>query len=396
MLPFPRMMVYGNIAPEPSKILNIKANYQHMGLLYRNGHLYLRGTGSNYKLGTGSTTNMYNGWIQCPYSVSDFWLSSYGTMIRSTDNKIYVCGAQSFYNTGTSNYTTWTDISSSFSTIDISTIKNVSFTALNLSTGSTLVLLSSGLLYGLGTNSYNVMGAGSGTSVLRLLDTEVSSIYSSGIQASFGYIKDGVYYRSGLDTNSMSGNNSKALTTFQAVDITGKVVDAMLLRDSTKLLVQDGSEYKVYIAGTNTAYLFGTGDTNTSTIYGTFTLSELSGLILNSMSFRSVNNYYISAVSTNNGIYTCGASDNSGAGLGRTMPTGTADIYASRSLYNPIEFDDSTLNSPGVIFCAAGYSGISLALLNDKLYYSGYRSYFTEQTALTGVQDKFTEMSLPE
>lgn len=92
MLPFVRMLEYGNKLPAPSGVQKISTSVAHVGMLFDTGNLYLRGSGAHYRLGNNSTEYVQNGWVQCPYKVSNVWCFFSATIILTTDGEFYLAG----------------------------------------------------------------------------------------------------------------------------------------------------------------------------------------------------------------------------------------------------------------------------------------------------------------
>lgn len=114
MLPFPRMMVYGNIAPTGIKIKKYyKSPTSSMGI-DSNNRLWYWGYNAYGGAGDGTTSTDYVNWKLIRNDVLNWWCNgSYGTsVIKTTDGKFWYCGNNGF-TTGTwpgTATTTWTEI----------------------------------------------------------------------------------------------------------------------------------------------------------------------------------------------------------------------------------------------------------------------------------------------
>lgn len=384
MLPFVRMFEYGNIAPAAPSIKKIDGSQLHVGLLYGTGKMYMRGQGFNYKLGTGNANNVYDGWVSVPYSVADFWACGYGTLLRSTDNKLYACGrffASFFGQTGS--YLNWTEVTHLFVGIDVSGIKNIKFTNYS-SDGSTLILMQDGSLYGFGSNIFSELGTGNAGKVVTpiLISTGVSSIGSNGINTpSFHYIKNGKYYRCGVSNGSNLGSSN--LTTFTVLDVPETIISMQVLDVCTILLCSDSNNvYSFYIAGSNGNGSRGVGG---KSVYTTFTKvsSSLMGISLDVSSLNYAGNGMVNITSNYAAVYTCG-----GSGLGRPVST-----TAPNTLLSEVQFSDGSISSNIEKVYSQSSSGVIYCIINDILYWAGERSYFTDQTSESGEQTSFIKMN---
>lgn len=384
MLPFGRMLSYGNIAPLPPAIKKLGGSQLHVGLLYSSGKMYMRGQGFNYKLGTGNANNVYDGWVSVPYSVVDFWACGYGTLIRSADNKLYACGRffASFFGQAGS-YLNWTEVTHLFVGIDISSIRDIKFTSYS-SDGTTMILMQDGSLYGFGSNVFSELGTGSAGKVVTpiLISTGVSSIGSNGINSpSFHYIQNGKYYRSGVSNGSNIGSSN--LSKFTVLEISETIISMQVLDICTILLCHDANDvYSFYIAGSNNNGSRGVGGTS---VYTTFTKvdSSLMGISLDVSSLNYAGNGSVNITSNGAAVYTCG-----GSGLGRPISS-----TAPNTLLSEVQFSDGSISSNIEKVYSQSSSGVIYCIINDILYWSGERTYFTDQTSESGEQTSFVKMN---
>lgn len=119
MLPFGRILHYGNIAPEPVKIKKVLICGQSSFALDSTGKLYSTGANNNGQLGIGNKITQTS-WVLASTGVDDVYGSqNTNTIIARKGNAIYTSGLNTFYtgnDTGT--YDTFTevipDISTSF------------------------------------------------------------------------------------------------------------------------------------------------------------------------------------------------------------------------------------------------------------------------------------------
>lgn len=395
MLPFVRMLEYGNIKPGPPGIKKIATSNLHCAFLYTNGSMYLRGGGADYKMGIGNQDNILNQFLKVPFDVVDCWLGLFCTIILTSDLKMYIAGNKSYIGISGA-ATVWTEITSSFSTINVSTIKDIQLTSTYEGDGSCLILMQDGSLYGLGSNGYSVIGVPEvWITQPILMDTNVSKIDVQDNRAAGFYIKEGVLYRCGYGINNVLGTPGTNLTTYTALNIPDTVIDVMSTFKCTKILTRDVSgNLALYIAGDNSNVQFGTGQASTVK-NTTFTkYNTIPNIDLNrSFSFLPANGA-LNAVRNNGTVYTTGASNSNGYGLGRPISTNIAD----RLSYFPIQFEDNIdYTESDVQFNVQGSSGLSYIKLSSNIvYWAGNRGYYTEQSSGSGNQDKFVKMILPE
>ncbi|EPE1232408.1 hypothetical protein ACSGOQ_005679 [Escherichia coli] len=383
MLPFARMVKYGNIAPVRPEIKKLDGSQSHVGLLYSTGNMYMRGSGSNYQLGTGDASDVLDGWVHVPYEVDDFWACVFGTLIKTKDNKLYCAGlSMGGYFGASGSYVNWTEVTSLFVGINVSQIKNIEFTSANTS-GSTLILMLDGSLYGFGMNSRSELGVTNKVVSPILIDTGVSSIGAHKLGgSSFHYIKDGKYYRCGTSVGRNIGISS--LTTFTELSIPDNVISMQILYDNVQLLCLGSSGYSIYMAGSNN---YGGRGVDGSTIYSTFRKIDLTGfgVVPSEILFENAGNGYVNISTDSTGIYTCGG----GAGVNGL---GRPSNVISSSQLGLIEFSTGLYPANISRVFSQSSSSVIYCIVNNELYWAGSNSYFTDQTTNTGTQFSFIKM----
>lgn len=93
MLPFGRMLEYGNVKPNTKTIKKMKLEFATSYILTTDGELYGRGANSLGQLGTGDFVARTE-WVLIRNEVRNFWTSiNYDIIfIQSTDNRLWYCG----------------------------------------------------------------------------------------------------------------------------------------------------------------------------------------------------------------------------------------------------------------------------------------------------------------
>ncbi|QAY00800.1 hypothetical protein Ecwhy1_527 [Escherichia phage Ecwhy_1] len=157
MLPFARMVKYGNIKVKSTiqKVI-LGGGGQCVVTLLSDGRVYGRGYNTTHGLGTGTTT-FVSDWVLMGDNIVDIHSNGVtGTFLITKENRILYSGFATPINGTTSHYTRFTDLTSTvFAAVDVSNIKTI--------TGNgnvTMVLLNDGSLYGSGAN-IGVIGNGS-------------------------------------------------------------------------------------------------------------------------------------------------------------------------------------------------------------------------------------------
>ncbi|HCN3559575.1 TPA: hypothetical protein N6S38_002997 [Escherichia coli] len=391
MLPFGRMVKYGNIKPAPSGVLKISTSVTHMGMLFDSGNLYLRGRGAYYMLGNNSTEYVQNGWVLCPYKVSNVWCLFAGTIILTTDGEFYLAGQMNYLGVSASPVPGWTNITSILSTIpSLTTVQDIASTETTAFNGSLLILLSDGNLYGIGRNAGGELGVTGIQSTPILINTGVTLIAGTQSGGAFHFVKNGQYYRCGNNASYNLGTSSSKLSTFTvSTDISGTVIGISCTTETTSVLTSNNGNITVYTAGKNTDYCLGIGYGDTTIIMSPFSATPaISGIIPDAASMNNHSlNYFIMAMTQNGKLYTCG----SGVPLG--WPPSSA---SERSSYHQVQYEDMDIAPDVNAFAVQGGSGVLYALVGtNEVYWCGNGSMFQEQSPGTQ-QVKMKKMILPE
>lgn len=386
MLPFARLVSYGNEVPKPPSVKKIVGDPLGITVLYSDGDMFMRGGGSSYKMGNSSTTAVLNSWVKCQKKVIDVWACTYCTIILADDGKLYHAGAKSVFGTSGTN-PVFTDVSSTFTSLNMSAIKDIQFTLSTSTDISALILMQDGALYGIGDNPD--FWSGKRLSPV-LMTTGVEQIFGSALQNSFHYIKSGVYYRAGENNFYQLGTgNVGSVVNYPSLTLSGTVLSVQSINNVTKLLVLEGSVYKLYTAGNNANLSIG-NTAVTSFENSTFQVtSVLPGLTANS--FQNISSVsYLCALRNSDGLICTNGGGNSttGGGLGRDI---SSNLNYQRGNYFPVQFDDITINGADVDkFGMIGNGNTSVLSIGGDLYWCGSISYFKEQgVGTSGTQTKF-------
>lgn len=172
MLPFVRMLEYGNIKPV-GDVKKISAGIRHLMVLRSNGDLYSTGLNT---LGQGgmnnkgiSTANKFNKTVLS--GVKDVICGGYTSLAVMSDKRVLMCGRTAPLGNGytaTEIYEQWTDVSNLFSQFNLDTVK------IYMASGFISVLDGS-TLYSLGNYSTNSRAIGAGLTSLSRVFVQVAT-----------------------------------------------------------------------------------------------------------------------------------------------------------------------------------------------------------------------------
>lgn len=223
MLPFVRMLEYGNIRPAAPTIVDVRHSMSTTVTTYilrSNGELWGGGDNSSGQLAQGNISNTYkNTCIKLRSDVKMFAHYSECTLVYTTDNKLLFCGFDYRISSPSSefNRTNWFDISSRFGGLDLTKIKQIGCTRMNI-----YIITESGEMYS--TGFFRALGAGmtSGgnyTNTPSLLATDVDYMNIGGEEVItfrknngtiWGFGNNGYARVYALDVSSPSSTQSAA------------------------------------------------------------------------------------------------------------------------------------------------------------------------------------------
>lgn len=172
MLPFGRMLEYGNVKPVPAEPRITSSDYSSNFSLVQDGILYLTGSNSYNQLGVSSPPEVNNTWIKVP-STEEVLLCSTGyaqTIYVTVSGRVWLAGNDITVNP-VSNTSVWKDVTSKFSSFDMSKIKDISIDRYGL-----MVIAEDGSVWGTGTDSTGWSGQG----IQNVGFFTFKQIYSSG------------------------------------------------------------------------------------------------------------------------------------------------------------------------------------------------------------------------
>lgn len=193
MIPFARILEYGNKAPEKEEVKSFGASSGYFSVLSTKGNLYVSGNNAPSYFGTSNTTL-----TQIHDGVNTAWYSLSGSdsVVVLKDGKYYQRGA--YYAGGVSK--TWYDLSSIMDSlfekvpggqiVDLQVAPNI------------VVLMSNGELYGIGLNTDAKMGTGNTNTQYSwvLLGSNVKK-FIAGARTTVYLTNSGEIYASGSNFN---------------------------------------------------------------------------------------------------------------------------------------------------------------------------------------------------
>lgn len=351
MLPFARMLEFGNVRPEPKviKALSTSDINPTVLALKEDGKLYGAGWNTNNMFGTNTLVQAeVPVWTELRNDVVNFWSTGYGTLVLTSANKWFFSGFNGVITiNGSGNTTTWTDVSSKFAIFTTpSAIVDIQLEARGIA------VLYGTFLYYSGLNYDYSMGSGGQKDNFTLVLSAVKKL-AMGSRTSLAILTNGNLMGTGWNGYGMLGNGSSTqLTTW--TNIRTQVQDVMLSNRNSHILTSTGvlmgSGYQLdgalgngvtsnsYIltyanisAQGTTAKLYNAPDSSSSI--------SISGVMYNGGKFYRTGQNNYGAIGNNNGRVNVSAFT---AAIGPTLlepinvtarPTGTLILGADNEIY---------------------------------------------------------------
>ena len=187
MIPFARMIQYGNVKPVYTDILKVQSSSNMTALLMSNGYVYVRGTNSAGSLGNGTSNTAVTGdWYLTITNANKMWIGFQNILVYTNDGKWMSTGNIQYLSGTSSGSNVWRDVSSYFTAINPVSVKQV-----QIGTDTMFMLLDTGQIYSSGANTYGVQGRGNTTAVNGL--TLTTSTYGSNTWSEIAY-NQGTFY----------------------------------------------------------------------------------------------------------------------------------------------------------------------------------------------------------
>lgn len=385
MIPFARIVKYGNIAFK-NKIVKMDNNVAAgVMLLTSDGDLYGFGLNTAYQLGLGHNNNVTT--ITLLYqNVKNFWTAGGDSVLQTNDNKFYAAGVGNIIDSANTSRQSWTDITYVFGAVDISDIKKVDIKANCLA-----VLTNSGNLYCAGYNGYMAYNP---TSTVRfanltLIRSDIVDIKGNYNLGLFTLRTDGKIYGGGYNTSGQMGSSSASDSqppttiiygtnqwTYDNLDCLYTFRTGTFLNNTKLVTGTDSSTEKMRVSGTGAnGSLAGptgkvTGFTNTWGSANTLLASEIV------TGYDSSGNTTSPILKTANGLWVSGNNTNGQLGIGSsnnqvlyTRNTALDSIVAD---YSKLTIVNSSFYCTYIVYDNKLYGTGALNVANTGIYLPGY------------------------
>ncbi|MCU6293961.1 hypothetical protein [Escherichia coli] len=342
MLPFGRMMNYGNEVAPPAGIKKINSFGTSQMILTNTGEVYAYGQNTNWRFGSGSSDEISGGVPQMVMQgVSDMICHPRCTLLRMADGRYLAAGNSTVL--GGSSGLNYVDVSSKFE--GLGTITKIDFTRRNNASFTVYALNTDGDLYGIGYGNRGQLGLGTANSLgvftkintncrnfvscsyetivalkndntawfcgnyqfvststdvtafTNLGDTAILNIYGNGLNGELLYTKsDGLYFR-GLASNRYGYSFSadqRAINSKITLPFTYDVSTFKILTD------EQSSTVSVWISNSDVHYGVGANSSDTNRMGFTNPATPNAGSNFTLQDFSSVHGTIETVVSASN------------------------------------------------------------------------------------------------
>lgn len=372
MIPFARVLKYGNTAVNTIKIKKIRFAMNSTLALSRNGELYGRGAGA---FGDGNGITFRDDWVLVRENVEDFWCNEnqQAIYIRTSDKKILWCGSMK-YRTGSSD----TSFTSTFQEESILTTQGVRNIIFNESYTSILALSTAGSAYLIGSpRSWN--GVTTVNTAWTLMGTGITSIMCTSTNY-FTVMTNGVVNGGGQNiANILNATASTSNFYVWPINIGTARVSSPSITVGQYAIKFMGTSNTMLGRGYGFGGFFGYGSnqdiTNTATISSSW--PNFSSMIRQSDIPQGAPNksYYY----TSTKLYFMGMPSRSGS-------TSTSTVYSPEEISVPF--------SPGdIIYIQVAGAFVYIYLSTGKIYQAGVRytnsGVFVDYAQFTEVESSY-------
>ncbi|HBC8437500.1 Uncharacterised protein [Escherichia coli] len=339
MLPFVRMFDYGNVAPEPEPIKDVKGAQSFCAVLMTSGDLYVRGVDSSGCFGLGNNSgDIVTTWTRTFGSVDKVWVGGSVILIQTYDGNYYSSGDNKQIGVSSSVVNTWTNCTSFFDTLE-SDVKEIALSRLSIS-----VLLENNTIWSSGYGDSGQLGNNTTTNVVgRFVQSTIPSgvtpekIFAGSVMHSFIGTDGYIYYTGTVQGTSTSGNFTQQYKVYTRNTVTSNAALVYSNSNYNSIGIHTNSD------GTNTVYnggqqqygALGNLATSGGKAYGAVAAArQPPGTKLN---IGEGSPFYATFVITSSGIYASGLNSGSTTNEG-TLGIGTStdvSVYTSCPLPNP-------------------------------------------------------------
>ncbi len=381
MLPFPRLVQYGNTIL-PRNIVKIQATRESLFLLFTSGNLYAIGYNSYNQFGVGTVNTIYKTWQLCKTNVVDFYVGGDSCLVKLNTGSWEYAGNQRLSGTSDGDpvyVNTWTSLPAMnyFNTNGL-TIKKIQLGGTAIG-----VLCTNNTLYQMGYNSQGNFGTGSTTSQSSFIVSRANTKdFCLGFVFSLATdLSSGILYRAGWNAFGQIGyGTNPASTSWISTGTVANNIFAGLYTSSyvnaSGSVLSTGDDAYGAIANGHT--------TSSSAVVNSYTSlnSGLPGAITDTTihSTKTYNTWF----RTSAGIYATGRNDSGQLSIGSTNNVGS---------YTAVTLPSGVQSSQIELFEITNFCSFILLTDGRTIYVSGNSNYFP---GYTSTQTTFVPLTLPE
>ncbi|HAO2010366.1 hypothetical protein VWH05_05860 [Escherichia coli O157] len=350
MLPFARMVKYGNIAPAPPKFKKILANNYNVAVLTSSGDLYVRGQNSNGLLGLGHKETVTT-WTLSTSGVEDFWLSTTSLVIKKFNNEIWYSGSSTTVGMTGAAVSVWTSAMPTFNTLTLPILD------MAVSNQTTSVLLSDRTIWSTGAGAEGQLGNGTTTNNVntKFVQSTVSTeedqlpfkLFASNLMHGYVTANGWLYYTGRVNAISTSGTSLYTVYTSAPTSLRSVINIEYYVNNNNSMAMAIGTDPngKTIIANGGAKRFGAQADGVNSTDIRAFAVQTASlmppGDVL-SMAHNT--SYYNQVIATTDGIYCCGYNQSTQAGMLGVGTSTNALVYTKAIVPDGFDYSKSQMS----------------------------------------------------
>ncbi|QBO61569.1 hypothetical protein G17_00073 [Escherichia phage vB_EcoM_G17] len=351
MLPFGRMIKYGNIAPAKPNIKKILANNYNVAVLTNSGDLYVRGENANGLLGLGHK-NTVTTWTYSTSGVQDFWMGATTIVLKKSNDEIWYSGSSTTVGMKGAAVSIWTSAMPTFDTLTLPILD------IAVSYQTTSVLLSDQTIWSTGVGSDGQLGDGTTTNNIagKFVKSTVPAaanqlpvkLFASNLMHGYVTNQGWLFYTGRVNAVTSSGSKLYTIYYGAPTSLRNTINIKYYTENGTSMAMAIGTDPngKTIIANGGSR-IFGAQADGTNGSLNDYRAFEVQTASLmppgDVVSIANNTSYYNQVIATTDGIYCCGYNQSSEAGMLGIGTSTNALVYTKAIVPDGFDYSKSQM-----------------------------------------------------